>query len=180
MLYLYVKAIHIIFVICWMAGLFYIVRLFIYHIEAKDKPDFEQKILNPQFELMESRLWNVITTPAMIITFIAGLVMFYLNPFLLQMPWMWVKIAFVTALLVYHFICQKIMYQLKKGRCRWTSMQLRLWNEVATILLFAIVFVAILKSALNWIYGLSGLFGLMILIMIGVKAYKKYRLKNNA
>lgn len=179
MLYLYAKAIHIIFVICWMAGLFYIVRLFIYHIEANDKTELERNILRPQYELMESRLWNVITTPAMVLSFLAGAYMLYLNPYLLEMSWMWVKIGFVLALLVYHFICQRIIVQLKRGIFKWTSMQLRMWNEVATLLLFAIVFVVILKSALNWIYGLLGLFLIMILLMIGIKAYKRYRLKKN-
>lgn len=177
MLYLYVKALHIIFVICWMAGLFYIVRLFIYHVEANDKSEVERSILHPQYELMESRLWNVITTPAMVLSVLAGAYMFYLNPYLLEMNWMWVKIGFVVGLLVYHFICQRIIHQLKKNVFRWTSMQLRMWNEVATLLLFAIVFVVILKSALNWIYGLVGLFLIMILLMIGIKAYKRYRLR---
>lgn len=160
-----------------MAGLFYIVRLFIYHLEANEKNEQERAVLQPQFELMESRLWNVITTPAMVITFLAGILMLYLNPYLLQMNWMWVKLLFVVGLLVYHFICQKIMLQFRNGIFKWTSMQLRVWNEVATILLFAIVFVVILKSALNWIYGLAGLFVFMILIMIAVKIYKYYRLK---
>jgi len=160
-----------------MAGLFYIVRLFIYHIEANDKTEVERNILHPQYELMESRLWNVITTPAMVLSVLAGAYMLYLNPYLFEMNWMWVKIGFVTGLLVYHFICQRIINQLKKGIFRWTSMQLRVWNEVATLLLFAIVFVVILKSALNWIYGLVGLFLIMIILMIGIKAYKRYRLK---
>jgi putative membrane protein len=160
-----------------MAGLFYVVRLFIYHIEANDKTELERNILRPQYELMESRLWNVITTPAMVLSVLAGAYMFYLNPYLLEMNWMWVKIGFVVGLLIYHFICQRIMKQLKKGIFRWTSMQLRVWNEVATLLLFAIVFVVILKSALNWIYGLVGLFLIMILLMIGIKAYKAYRLR---
>lgn len=160
-----------------MAGLFYIVRLFIYHVEANDKSEVERNILHPQYELMESRLWNVITTPAMVLSVLAGAYMFYLNPYLLEMNWMWVKIGFVIGLLVYHFICQRMIHQLRKGIFKWTSMQLRMWNEVATLLLFAIVFVVILKSALNWIYGLVGLFLIMILLMIGIKAYKRYRLR---
>ncbi|EOR92512.1 Protoporphyrinogen IX oxidase [Arcticibacter svalbardensis MN12-7] len=161
-----------------MAGLFYIVRLFIYHIEANDKTEQEKIVLHPQFELMESRLWNVITTPAMLISLLAGVYMLYLNPYLLEMDWMWVKLSFVVGLLIYHFICQNIMLQLRKGIFKWTSMQLRIWNEVATLLLFAIVFVVILKNALNWIYGLVGLFVFMIIIMIAVKIYKYFRLKN--
>ena len=177
MLYLYIKSIHIIFMVCWMAGLFYMVRLFIYHIEAKDKTEEERRILFPQFELMERRLWNIITTPAMALTAVAGVVMLYLNPYLLKTDWMLVKLAFVAGLLVYHFICQTVMFQLRRGFFTWTSTQLRIWNEVATILLVAIVFVVVLKSALNWIYGILGLFLFIFVIMSAVKIYKYYRLK---
>ncbi|PWG79146.1 protoporphyrinogen oxidase HemJ [Pararcticibacter amylolyticus] len=177
MLYLYVKSIHIIFVVCWMAGIFYIVRLFIYHIEAKDKTEEERRILFPQFQLMESRLWNVITMPAMVLSVLAGVGMLYLNPYLLRTDWMLVKLAFVVGLLVYHFTCQRVMLQLRRGIFAWTSMQLRIWNEVATILLVAIVFVVVLKNALDWIYGLIGLFLFIFVIMLAVKIYKYYRLK---
>lgn len=177
MLYLYVKSIHIIFVVCWMAGIFYIVRLFIYHIEAKDKTEEERRILFPQFQLMESRLWNVITMPAMVLSVLAGAGMLYLNPYLLRTDWMLVKLAFVAGLLVYHFTCQRVMLQLRRGIFAWTSMQLRIWNEVATILLVAIVFVVVLKNALDWIYGLIGLFLVIFVIMLAVKIYKYYRLK---
>ncbi len=178
MTYLYLKAIHIIFVVCWMAGLFYAVRLFIYHIEAQQKSEEEKKILFPQFELMESRLWYIITVPAMVLTVLAGIGMFCMNPALLKMPWMHVKITFVIILLVYHFVCQRIMNQLKRAEFKWTSTQLRIWNEVATCLLVAIVFVVILKNALNWVYGLIGFFSFVAVIMIAVKIYKYYRTKN--
>lgn len=175
MLYLYAKAIHIIFVICWMAGLFYMPRLFIYHTEAKDKGAQAYDVLHAQFTVMERRLWWVITTPAMYITVASALTMLYLNPALLTLGWMQVKLAFVAALIVYHFATQRIMFLLRNEQSRWTSAQLRLWNEVSTILLFAIVFVVILKSALNWIYGVLGLVGLAFLLMILIKLYKKYR-----
>ncbi|KAA8482256.1 putative membrane protein [Arcticibacter tournemirensis] len=177
MLYLYIKAIHIIFVVCWMAGLFYIVRIFIYHIEAREREEDVQKILFPQFALMASRLWNIITVPAMILTVLAGIAMLYLNPYLFQADWMLVKLGFVVGLLIYHFVCQHVMIQLRNGIFSWTSTQLRIWNEVATILLVAIVFVVVLKNALNWIYGIIGLFLFIFIIMMGVKIYKYYRLK---
>ena len=177
MAYLYIKAIHIIFVISWMAGIFYIVRLFIYHTEANDRPEQEKLLLHKQFEVMESKLWWIITTPAMLLSLIAGLIMFYMNPYLLRTDWMLVKIGFVIGLLVYHFICQRIMYQLKKGIFKWTSTHLRFWNEVATIFLFAIVFTVILKSAVDWLYGFIGLILFSIVIMMAVKIYKYYRLK---
>lgn len=161
-----------------MAGIFYMVRLFIYHIEANERIEHERQILHRQFEMMESRLWYIITVPAMILTVIAGIGMLYLNPYLLHTDWMLVKLAFVVGLLIYHFVCQHIMHQLKAGIFKWTSMQLRLWNEVATILLIAIVFVVILKNALDWIYGLIGLFLFIAVIIVAVKIYKYYRLKN--
>jgi protoporphyrinogen IX oxidase len=175
--YLYVKAVHIIFVVSWMAGLFYIVRLFIYHTEANERPEQERTILHRQFEMMEQKLWQIITTPAMVLTVLAGLTMLYLNPALLQTNWMLVKLAFVAGLLLYHFKCQRIIADLKQGNFRWSSTKLRFWNEVATIFLVAIVFVVILKNAVDWLYGLLGLIVFAAVIMTAVKLYKNYRLR---
>ena len=177
MLYLYLKAIHIIFVVSWMAGLFYIVRLFIYHVEANDRTESERITLQRQFEIMQHKLWYIITTPAMAISVLAGIAMIWVNPVLLSMNWMLVKLAFVLGLLVYHFLCQNIMNKLKQGIFTWSSTQLRLWNELATIFLVAIVFTVILKSAVDWIYGLTGLVVFSAVIMSSVKIYKYYRLK---
>ena len=177
-MYQYVLALHIIFVVSWMAGLFYIVRLFIYHTEANEKPEPDRTILQKQFVVMESKLWNIITTPAMILAVAAGMRMLQLNPSLLETDWMWVKLAFVAGLLIYHFICQNIISQLRRGRFWMTSTQLRLWNELATIFLVAIVFTVILKSAIDWIYGLLGLVAFAAIIMIAVKIYKKQREKS--
>lgn len=177
MFYQYILAIHIIFVVSWMAGLFYIVRLFIYHTEANQKPENERLILQNQFEIMESKLWNIITTPAMVLSVTAGLLMLYLNPLLLQTDWMWVKLGFVGGLLIYHIICGNIIGQLKRGKFWMSSTQLRLWNELATLFLVAIVFTVILKSAIDWIYGLIGLVIFSAIIMLAVKAYKKQREK---
>lgn len=175
--YRYVLAVHIIFVVSWMAGLFYGVRLFIYHTEANDKPEVEKNILQKEFAKIEARLWNIITTPAMLLTVVAGVTMLFLNPGLLLADWMLVKLGFVVLLLVYHFICQNIMKQLKNGMFNYSSTQLRLWNEVATILLVAIVFTVILKNAVDWIYGLVGLIVFSAVIMTAVKIYKYYREK---
>lgn len=177
MAYLYIKAIHIIFVVSWMAGLFYIVRLLIYHTEAQEKPEPEKGILSRQFEVMEKKLWNIITIPAMVLTLAAGIAMLVLNPDLLKQPWMHVKLTFVLGLLGYHAICQNKIGQMRKGLFKWTSTQLRLWNEVATIFLVAIVFVVILKNAVSWIWGLLGLVVFAVLIMLAVKMYKLAREK---
>src|ERR1700761_3046493 len=104
--YPYILAVHIIFVVCWMAGLFYIVRLFIYHTEAQTKPEPDRTILSQQFEIMERRLWNVITVPSMAITILAGLTMLYIVPDFLKQGWMQIKLAFVFALVGYHHICE--------------------------------------------------------------------------
>ena len=141
-------------------------------------PEMERVVLQRQFVLMEHKLWYYITTPAMVLTVLAGGGMLYINPALLSANWMLVKLSFVVALLAYHFICQRIMGQLKQGIFRWSSTQLRLWNEVATILLVAIVFTVILKSSVDWIYGLSGLIIFAVVIMTAVKIIKRYRLKN--
>lgn len=175
--YRYFLAVHIIFVVSWMAGLFYGVRLFIYHTEANDRPEVEKNILQREFEKIEGRLWNIITIPAMVLTVLAGATMIYTRPYLLEQDWMQVKLGFVVLLLIYHFICQNIMKQLRKGIFKYSSNQLRLWNEVATILLVAIVFTVILKSAVNWIYGLLGLVVFSVVIMTAVKIYKRYREK---
>ncbi|MCX2584916.1 CopD family protein [Pedobacter sp. MR22-3] len=175
--YPYFLAVHIVFVISWMAGLFYILSLFIYHTEATEKPEPEKSILLQQFTKMEATLWKIIAVPAMVISVMAGASMLTLHPMLLQMPWMHVKLGFVIGLLIYHFICQNIVKQLKNNQFKMSSFQLRLWRELATIFMIAIVFVVILKDAINWIYGLIGIMGVAMAIMIAVKLYKNYRLK---
>lgn len=176
-MYQYVLAIHIIFVVCWMAGLFYSVRLFIYHTEAQDKPEPDRKILSEQFTIMERKLWNIITVPSMILTVAAGITMLILRPVWLQFGWMHIKLTFVVILGIYHHMCQNKIKQMANGVFKWTSIQLRLWNELATILLFAIVFLVVLKSSLNWIFGVTGLVALAVILMIAVKIYKRYRTK---
>ncbi len=175
--YPYVLAVHIVFVVSWMAGLFYIVRLFIYHTEANDRPQFEREILQKEFTKIEARLWNIITVPAMVLTVTAGVTMLLIRPYLLDQSWMWVKLGFVGLLLWYHFVCQRILRQLRKDIFNYSSTQLRFWNEVATILLVAIVFTVILKSAVDWLYGLVGLMVFSMGIMAAVKLYKRYREK---
>jgi putative membrane protein len=111
------KALHIIFVVSWFAGLFYIVRLFIYHTEAQQKPAIEKEILSKQFIEMEKKLWWIITTPAMILTFVFGTWMIALNhEYYLNAPWMHVKLGFVGLLLIYHFVCQKILNDLRYNK----------------------------------------------------------------
>jgi putative membrane protein len=176
-MYQYILAIHIIFVVCWMAGLFYMVRLFIYHTEAQDKPEPARTILSEQFEVMESKLWWIIATPSMYLVLAAGITMICLMPGWLQQSWLHIKLAFVAGLIAYHFICQHKMKQMRKGIYKWTSTQLRLWNELATLLLFAIVFLAVLKNTLGWVFGVVGIIAFSCILMMAVKIYKRFREK---
>ena len=171
-----IKALHIIFVVSWFAGLFYIVRLFIYHTEAQQKEENEKRILSAQFEIMESRLWWIITTPAMLLTFVFGTWVIALNwEYYLNVPWMQLKLAFVGVLMIYHFTCQKILFDLKRGLYKWKSGSLRLLNELATLCLVAIVFLVELQNGLDWIKGTVGFFAVAIGLMILIKLYKRFR-----
>ena len=175
--YPYILSVHIIFVVSWMAGLFYSVRLFIYHTEANDRPEVEKEILQKEFIKIEHKLWHIISNPAMTFAVLAGISMICIRPGLLHTPWLHVKLGFVLLLLVYHFICQRLMKQMKNGVFKLSSFKLRLWNEVATVLLVAIVFTVVLKSAVDWVYGLIGLIVFSGGIMTAVKLYKNYRQK---
>lgn len=174
-MYLYLKALHIIFVVCWFAGLFYIVRLFVYYAEAQEEPEVEKEILSKQYQIMTNRLWFIITYPAAILATIFGVWMLVENPALLKMPWMHVKLLFVVFLWLYHFRCHQFVKQIEAGTLQKKGSFFRIWNEGATIILFSVVFLVILKNALNWIFGVVGLIALFMLLMIGYKYYKKVR-----
>ena len=176
---LYLKALHIIFVITWFAGLFYIVRLFIYHVEAEKKEEPAKEILQTQYKLMSKRLWYIITWPSAILASVFAFWMLYKNPYYLQMSWMHIKLTFVFALYFYHFSCQKIFNQLQKNIIKYSALQLRIWNEVATIFLFAIVFLVTLQNAINWVWGVVGIILFGVLMMFAIKLYKKVREKKN-
>ncbi len=178
MLYLYLKALHIIFIVCWFAGLFYIVRLFVYYAEAQQKPQLERDILSNQFRLMTHRLWYIITWPAAILAVLFGIGLLIEMPQFLTQSWMHVKLFFVVLLLIYHFKCQQYVTEIQKGILDKKASFFRLWNEGATIILFAVVFLVILKSAINWIYGVIGILIFIFLLLFGYKFYKKRRAKN--
>ncbi len=178
MLYPYIKSLHLIFVVTWFAGLFYIPRLFIYHIEANEKPSPEKEILTKQLKLMTKRLWYIITWPSAILCTLFAVVLLVLIPEWLQQSWMYVKLAFVLLLFVYHFKCHQMFKQLQRDQVKYTSQFMRIWNEVATLVLFAVTFLVILKNAFNWIYGVVGIIVLGILLMLGIKWYKKVRERN--
>ncbi|MFS4466401.1 CopD family protein [Maribacter sp. 2210JD10-5] len=176
--YYYIKALHLIFVITWFAGLFYIPRLFIYHIEASEKPSPEKEILTKQLKLMTKRLWYIITWPSAILATLFAVWLLVLMPSWLQQSWMHIKLAFVLLLFFYHGRNHLIFKQLKGDRIKYTSRYMRIWNEVATLVLFAIVFLVVLKSAIDWVFGVVGILVLGIMLMLGIKLYKRIREKN--
>lgn len=177
--YLYIKSLHIIFITTWFAGLFYIIRLFIYYKEAEEKTEIEKNILLPQYKLMIKRLWYIITWPSAVLATFFAIYLLILQPAWLQASWMQIKLGFVASLFAYHWTCQMLYNQIKKGHLNYSSFALRIWNEVATIILFACVFLVVLKNALGWVFGVLGIVGVSILLMLGIKLYKNIRKKNN-
>jgi putative membrane protein len=177
MTYLHFKALHIIFVVSWFAGLFYMPRLFVYHTEAKDKPSPEREILFAQFTKMEKLLWNAIMTPASWLALLCGGEMLYITPAWLDQDWMRLKLLFVLGLIAYHSFTHKILLELRDEKFRFTSFQLRLFNEVATIFLFSIVFLVVLKNTVDWLYGVLGLIAFAVVIMTAVRIVKRVREK---
>ena len=128
---------------------------------------------------MEKRLWYIITWPSAILASFFAFWMLYKNPFYLEMPWMHVKLSFVLALYFYQVACHKIFKQLQRNEIKYTPLKLRIWNEVATIILFAIVFLVVLQNAINWIWGVIGILLVSILLMLAVRLYKKIRAKKS-
>ncbi len=176
--YHYLKALHIIFVITWFAGLFYIPRLFVYHIEAEEKEQPERSILTTQLKMMTRRLWYIITWPSAILATGFAIWLLILMPFWLQQDWMMVKLGFVVLLFIYHFKCHLIFKEFQQDIIKWTSNGMRLFNEGATIILFAVIFLVVLRNALDWIYGVIGIILLSIILMLGFKMYQRIRSKN--
>lgn len=175
-MYLYVKALHIIFIVTWFSGLFYMVRLFIYNREAADKQEPEKSILQKQFSIMIRRLWLGITWPSAVLTLIFGLWMWHLFGGL--PTWLEIKLVFVLGLYLYHFSINAIYRQQIRGNFKYTSQQLRIWNEVATIFLVAIVMLVVVKQNMSWAWGLIGLILFVVLLMSAIKVYKLIRTGN--
>ena len=173
--YNYIKALHLIFVITWFAGLFYIPRLFIYQIETYKKAPIEKEVIGKQLQVMTKRLWYIITWPSAILASIFAVALLVLQPAWLQQGWMHVKLTFVLLLFIYHGKCHLLFLASQKGQLKWSSNKMRIFNEGATLILFSVVFLVILKSSINWIFGVIGIFVLAIMLMLGIKLYKRIR-----
>lgn len=180
--YFTLKALHLIGMVSWFAGLFYIPRLFIYDVEAGDRPDAVRDGMRDQLRIMQRRLWYIITWPAMIFTTVFGAWM------LLRLwqtsgtlpGWMHVKLTLIVVLMLYHLQCGRIRKQLAAGTFTWSSPRLRMWNEVATLLLVAIIFLAVKKAALDAVWAAVGLVVLGVVLMILIRVYRKIRQRGSA
>ncbi len=178
--YLSIKALHIIFIVTWFAGLFYIVRLFIYQTEALNSPEPDRSILHKQLSKMSRLLWFVITWPSAIITLVLGLGLLIVQPVWLSMPFMHIKLGFVVVLYAYQLACHSIYRKLQRGIISYSSTQLRIWNEVATIILVAVVFLIVKKDQISWLWGTLGILAFAVVLMSAVKIYKKVRESKSA
>ena len=172
---LYLKAFHIVGFVAWFAGLFYLVRIFVYHVEAEEKPSPEREILTRQFHLMEWRVYKIIANPAMMFTFACGIGMLIVNPAYLQLGWLHVKLTLLILLLGYHLYCKKIIQKLEAGTNTLTSFQFRLLNEVPTLFLVSIVLLAVLRNNVQYYFLFIGILVLAILFYLAAKAYRRKR-----
>jgi len=140
-LYLIIKSLHLIAVISWMAGLLYLPRIFVYHVE-----NFEKQEVTSIFEIMEKRLYNYIMRPAMLFSWIFGIVLIYINGVgVLTSLWMQIKLVLVIILSGYHEYLGKCMINLRNRTNSKTGKFYRYLNEVPTVLLILIVFIVIIK-----------------------------------
>ncbi len=177
-MYFYIKAIHIIFIVTWFAGLFYLPRLFIYNTEANEKPEPDKTILQQQFSMMIKRLWWGITWPSAILTLGFGI---WVGLLYGSLPsWLWIKLGFVAGLYIYHFTLHKIYLDQQKGLFRYSSQQLRIWNEIATIFLVAIVMIVTVKQSMSLVWGVAGLILFILVLLSAIRIYKLIRAKKNA
>lgn len=143
-LYLCIKALHIVAFSSWMAVLFYLPRLFVYHTENKDKADFVSVV-----KIQEDKLYYFIGTPAIVATILTGIAMIALNVDLFKSGgWFHLKLLFAFALIVYHWDCGRHLKNLKNDIYAKSGKFYRIYNEFPTICIFVIAFSAILKSAL--------------------------------
>lgn len=175
MAYYWFKAFHLIGIVVWFAGLFYLVRLFVYHAEAEQEPEPARSILKKQYEIMEKRLYGIITTPGMIVAVAMAIGLISTEPEILKSTWLHIKLTFVVLLLAYHYFCQRIMKKLAAGECQWTGQQFRALNEAPTILLVLIVLLAVFKNNLpldltTWLVA-----ALVITMAASIQLYAKKR-----
>lgn len=175
------KIIHIVGFTAWFAGLFYLVRMFVYHTEAYDMDEPKRSILAQQFLLMEKRVYSIICNPAMIITWIFGIMMIigYGMDWFKVNYWLHAKLLLVVLLSAYTGYCGRLIKKLAQGKTKFSSTQFRLFNEVPTLFLVFIVSVAIYKNATNPIMLILSIIGFALVLIIFTYIYKHIRVSKN-
>jgi putative membrane protein len=182
------KALHVVGFVSWFAGLFYLGRIFVYDEEASGKTEPERTILKQQFNLMEWRVYRIICNPAMMITWTAGLIMLGLGLFSPLIPnyltsgtpgWMHLKLLLLVLMTIYHLWNKRIIRRMEAGARPFSSWQYRLLNEMPTLFLISISYIAVYGKAgtLNYLYLFGGIIAFIGLIFLGARAYKKAREK---
>lgn len=180
MIYPLLKSLHIISIVAWFAALFYLVRLFVYHMEAQDKDDPARKILIDQFHIMERRLFKIICRPAMILTWGFGIALMLENggEWLKEAKWLHVKIMIVFLLTGYSEYSGAIIKKLHKGKKVMSSQAFRMYNEIPTLFLICIVLMALYKNTLSTGYIIGGTLAFGLIIFGFMKVFKKSASKN--
>lgn len=178
MLYTIIKAVHIIFMVSYFAGIFYLVRLFVYYKDTDEFDEMKKQVLREQYVFMARRLWNIITVPAGVIMLTTGIIMIFLNLGLMKTPWFHLKLTFIVGLAAYHYWCWKKILQIKSlngNILPIANIKLRQANEIATFILFLVVFTVILKSTIiaYWWQLILGFVVLVLAIMMTVKLVNK-------
>jgi putative membrane protein len=177
--YLWFKTLHIVGVVVWFAGLFYLVRLFIYHREAAELEPPIRVAFEVQYSVMERRLANIITTPGMVVAVAMAVGLLSVNPAWLHQGWMHAKLAFVAALLAYHAFCYRLMGQLQRGACTWSGRQLRALNELPTLLLVVVVMLVVFKNQFPTGAATWFLVALVIAMAASIQFYARWRRLRN-
>jgi putative membrane protein len=173
--YLWFKALHIVGVVVWFAGLFYLVRLLIYHREAEELEEPLKQAFQTQYALMERRLANIITTPGMAVAVAMAIGLLSVQPGWLKEGWMHSKLAIVAVLLAYHAFCYRLMGQLQQGSCRWSAKQLRALNELPTLLLVAAVMLVVFKNQFPTGWATWFLVALVVAMAASIQFYARWR-----
>ena len=173
--YLWFKTLHIVGVVVWFAGLFYLVRLFIYHVEVEELDSSLQGPFREQYALMERRLANIITTPGMVVAVSMAAGLLICQPGWLQQSWMHAKLGLVAGLLAYHWLCYRLMGQLQRGECHWSGRQLRAMNELPTLMLVLVVMLVVFKNQFPTGAATWFMVALVIFMAGSIQFYARWR-----
>lgn len=175
MSYLWFKTIHLVGVVSWMAGLFFVGRLFVNHVEALARPEPARSVLHEQLAGMTRRCYYGILGPALVLSVGCAVGMLVVQPGLLAEGWLQAKAALVALLVAYHLWCGRLMRALARGESPYGSTGYRLLNEVPTVFLLAVTVLAVFKGVATPRTMAQGMAGLLAVLVLGFAAYHRRR-----